>query len=135
MINSRLIDDLTVEAQKVYCEFEKAMSNISVRYIITSTFRDQEMQDWLYAQGRTRPGPIVTHVKHSAHQDRIAWDIAIINKSRRVSWDVKADVNQDGTPDYLQAVQVGTNLGLICGGNYTGWKDWPHFNLNIAPWN
>lgn len=30
---------------------------------LTEGRRSNERQDWLYAQGRTRPGPIVTHAK------------------------------------------------------------------------
>jgi|SRR6185295_7495416 len=42
---------------------------------LTETLRTAERQAELYAQGRTTPGPIVTWVKHSNHQDGVAFDI------------------------------------------------------------
>ena len=127
MINSRLITDLTLEAQAFYSRFKAHCDQVGIKFIVTSTYRDQEAQDWLYASGRTRKGPELTKIKHSSHQDRIAWDIAIVDGNTPV-WQIKVDVDQDGTPDYLEAVKVGTSLGLECGGNWK-WKDWPHYQL------
>jgi len=42
---------------------------------ITETYRSQERQKYLYAQGRTRPGQIVTWTLDSNHKSRLAWDI------------------------------------------------------------
>jgi hypothetical protein len=35
--------------------------------VVFESARSQERQDWLYAQGRTRPGSIVTWTHHSRH--------------------------------------------------------------------
>ena len=43
---------------------------------VTEAYRSQERQEWLYAQGRTRPGKIVTWTLKSKHTDRQAIDIA-----------------------------------------------------------
>ncbi|MEE0293756.1 MAG: M15 family metallopeptidase, partial [Eubacterium sp.] len=52
--------------------------------IITQGFRSKAEQDSLYAQGRTKPGNIVTNAKgndySSQHQWGIAFDIAINDK-------------------------------------------------------
>ena len=42
---------------------------------ITETYRSQERQNYLYAQGRTRSGNIVTWTRTSNHSGRLAWDI------------------------------------------------------------
>lgn len=128
MINSRLITDLTPEAQALCQAHLAALWVVGVWAMLTSTYRDQESQDWIYASGRTRPGPILTKVKHSTHQDRIAWDIAIVDGKTPI-WNVKVDVDQDGTPDYVEALKIGRSLNLVCGGDYSGWKDWCHYNL------
>lgn len=44
---------------------------------ITETYRSQARQNYLYEQGRTRPGQIVTWTKSSRHTSRLAWDIAV----------------------------------------------------------
>jgi hypothetical protein len=36
-------------------------------WVMQEGFRSQERQSWLYAQGRTRPGKIVTWMKHPTH--------------------------------------------------------------------
>ena len=136
MINSRSIDDLSPEAQSKYAEFEQAMTKAGLRYLVTSTYRDQECQNYLYASGRTRPGPILTHLIVSPHQSRVAWDIALYDGNRKPSWDIKMDVNKNSVADYLEAARIGSSLGLIVGGLYHGtFKDYPHFNLPMKPWD
>jgi len=44
---------------------------------ITETYRSQRRQKYLYAQGRTRPGQIVTWTLNSNHKSRLAWDVAV----------------------------------------------------------
>ncbi|MGE7115026.1 M15 family metallopeptidase [Lysinibacillus sp. NPDC047702] len=53
--------------------FKAGIKNI----FITETYRSQERQNYLYAQGRTRPGQIVTWILDSNHKSRLAWDIAV----------------------------------------------------------
>jgi peptidoglycan LD-endopeptidase CwlK len=131
MINSRKIEDLTPEAQAMFLKFKEAMDAAGIRFVVTSTYRDQEMQDYLWASGRTRKGPILTKVRHSRHQDREAWDIAIIGSDGVISWDVKVDADKDLIPDYLEAAKIGESLGLTAGGLYKGdFKDWPHYELS-----
>lgn len=130
MINSRKVEDLTPEAQDKFKEFKAAVEAAGILFTVTSTYRDQEMQDYLYASGRTRPGPILTKVKHSRHQDREAWDIAMIGPKGEICWDVKVDVNKNQIPDYLEAARIGASLGLVAGGLWEGFKDWPHYELS-----
>jgi peptidoglycan L-alanyl-D-glutamate endopeptidase CwlK len=49
---------------------------------VVETARSQERQDWLYAQGRTRNGPVVTWTRDSAHTRGEAVDVMIDG-----SWD------------------------------------------------
>ncbi len=89
---------------------------------ITETYRSQERQKYLYAQGRTRPGQIVTWTLDSNHKSRLAWDIAV------------------GPPqslyDVVTLTRVGAiarKLGITWGGDWVGRIDRPHFEIK-ANW-
>ncbi|MGE7841407.1 hypothetical protein ACQKNX_11485 [Lysinibacillus sp. NPDC093712] len=56
--------------------FRSAKAGIK-NIFITETYRSQERQNYLYAQGRTRPGQIVTSTLNSNHKSRLACDIAV----------------------------------------------------------
>lgn len=130
MINSRSIEDLTPVAQRRYHQFEALCNERGIFWMVTSTYRDQEQQDELFEQGRMKPGKVVTWTKHSRHTQRRAWDIVIIKPGvqPQLLWNVKADVDQDGVPDYEEAAQVGRHLGLITGADFKN-PDWPHFEV------
>ncbi|WP_416141905.1 M15 family metallopeptidase [Lysinibacillus capsici] len=53
--------------------FKAGIKNI----FITETFRSQSRQNYLYEQGRTRPGQVVTWTRNSNHTSRRAWDVAV----------------------------------------------------------
>ena len=61
MINSRDPADLIPRVAAKCAAFVSACKAQGVDVIITSTYRDKESQDALYAQGRTKPGPRVTN--------------------------------------------------------------------------
>ncbi len=124
---SRKIEDLTPATQEKYRAFASKMAEEKIPFIVTCTYRSQAEQNDLFAQGRTKPGPIVTWTTLSKHTDRIAFDICI-NRDGAACWDVKVDVNKDGIPDYEEAGKIGESVGLTWGGR---WKtpDRPHFQL------
>lgn len=90
---------------------------------VISGHRTYEEQNELYAQGRTKPGPIVTKAKggHSNHNFATAFDVGIF------SADGKKYI--DESPDYDRVGKIGEALGLEWGGS---WKfyDAPHFQYN-----
>ncbi|GAA5514758.1 hypothetical protein Dcar01_03519 [Deinococcus carri] len=45
-----------------------------IEVCVYETFRTAERQAWLYAQGRTRPGPVVTYTLDSSHEYGLAAD-------------------------------------------------------------
>lgn len=94
--------------------FKAGIKNV----FITETYRSQERQKYLYAQGRTRPGQIVTWTLDSNHKSRLAWDIAV------------------GLPHSLYDVAtlsrvgaIARKLGITWGGDWTGNIDRPHFEV------
>lgn len=89
---------------------------------ITETYRSQERQKYLYAQGRTRPGQIVTWTLNSNHKSRLAWDIAVAPP--QLLYDV-ATLNKVGA--------IARKLGITWGGDWAGNIDRPHFEIK-ANW-
>lgn len=100
--------------------------------VFTQGLRSMAEQEAIYAQGRTKPGPIVSHAKpgQSYHNYGLAFDIAIV-KDGRVTWDDKVDVDEDDVPDYVEVGEIGEQLGMEWGGR---WKrqDLPHFQLSFG---
>lgn len=127
---SRKIEDLIPEAQDAYAFFKNKMDEGNIPFIVTSTYRSQEEQDEIYAQGRTKPGKVVTWTRHSRHTERDAFDIVILRDGKPV-WDVKVDIDKDDIPDYKEAGRIGETVGFEWGGR---WKtpDYPHFQLRRA---
>lgn len=124
-MSSRKIEDLIPEMQELYYAFEEKMMEADVPFMVTCTLRTQEEQNTLYAQGRTRPGKIVTWTHKSKHIEGKAFDIAIL-KNKKPTWDLKVDVDEDEIPDYQEAAEIGRNVGLRAGADF---KDYPHFEL------
>lgn len=121
MINSRSLNDLLpvvkykVERFMGFC----VANNIDV--LITSTYRDINSQDALYAQGRTVPGNIVTNAKggESFHNYKCAIDIVpLING--KPEW--------DGThPVWAKLGELGKEAGLEWAGDWKKFKEMAHF--------
>jgi len=76
VINSRKIEDLHPKVAEMCRAFIQKCDEQGIDILITSTYRDAESQDALYAQGRTKPGKIVTNAKagQSFHNWRVAFD-------------------------------------------------------------
>lgn len=87
---------------------------------ITQTLRTIEEQDTLYAQGRTKPGDIVTKAKggYSLHNFGVAFDICPIVNGKAV-WNDTALFKKIG--------EVGMKIGLEWGGTWANFPDSPHF--------
>lgn len=100
------------------------MAVIGHPIMITSGRRTAAEQADLFAQGRTKPGPIVTNADGiktpSNHQSGRAFDVAFLQDGKP-SWD-------DALP-WLLLGTVGESLGLSWGGRWTAPNrpDRPHF--------
>lgn len=110
-----------------------------VNIVITQGLRTIAEQDALYAQGRTKPGQIVTNAKGgtSYHNYGLAVDFALLlNDGKQVSWDTKLDVDKNGVSDWMEVVEEAKKLGFEWGGEWRTFKDLPHlqmvFGLKIA---
>ena len=118
MIASRQISDLKPDVAEKCLRFIEKCKEAGYDVIITSTYRDNESQDALYAQGRTTPGNIVTKARggYSFHNFRVAFDFApLING--KIDWNNNAGFTACG--------HIAESIGLEWGGS---WKftDMPH---------
>lgn len=120
MIDSRKISDLTPAMQVLCNQFIASCKSAGIDVIITSTLRDFEKQNQLYAQGRTTPGKIVTNAKggQSVHNFGAAFDFCVLTNG-------KADWNN--TEKFKKCGAIGMALGLDWGGAWLSFKDLPHF--------
>ena len=121
MVNSRKIDDLLPIVQGKVRKFLELCHENDIDLLITSTFRDNESQNALYAQGRTAPGKIVTNAKagESWHNHRCAIDVVPLRNGKPV-WDGKDPVWQD-------VGRLGKEAGLEWAGEWKRFKEFPHF--------
>lgn len=119
MINSRNISDLHPKVQTLCKRFIEMCKAEGIDVIITSTYRDGESQNELYAQGRTKPGKIVTNAKagQSFHNWRVAFDFVPIVNGKAVWGD--ADLWQ-------KCGKIAESVGLEWAGRWTKFKEMPH---------
>jgi peptidoglycan LD-endopeptidase CwlK len=103
-----------------------------VNIVITQGLRTIAEQDALYAQGRTKSGNIVTNAKggHSYHNYGLAVDFALLlPNGSSVSWDMNRDDNKNLITDWQEVVKEAKALGFEWGGDWTSFKDYPHFQM------
>jgi peptidoglycan L-alanyl-D-glutamate endopeptidase CwlK len=105
MINSRNIDDLHPHVAALCRKFIAECKKAGIDVMITSTFRDNASQNAIFAQGRTKPGKIVTYARggQSWHNHRLAFDFAVV-KHGKIDWGDRKS--------YLAARKIGEALGL-----------------------
>jgi peptidoglycan L-alanyl-D-glutamate endopeptidase CwlK len=120
MINSRSLDDLAPPAKQRAQAFVEAAKAKGIDLLVTSTYRDNESQNALYAQGRTTPGNVVTRAKagQSWHNWRCALDVVPLVNGKAI-WDDQALWKQVG--------EIGKSCGLEWAGDWVTFKEYPHF--------
>lgn len=120
MINSRNLADLHPVVQDKAKKLLAAAKKEGIDVLVTSTYRDGESQNALYAQGRTKPGRVVTNAKagQSWHNYRLAFDVVPLVNG-------KAQWNDLRTFKRLGA--IGKSVGLEWAGDWKSFKEFPHF--------
>lgn len=120
MIDSRSLAELLPSVRQLAIHFlalgeirlAEAYPDRILKVRVTSTYRDAEMQDSLYAKGRTAPGRKVTNARggDSWHQYRCAWDV-VVWVDGRITWE----------PEYYRLLgEVAKDMGLTWGGDWNG---------------
>lgn len=124
MINSRDIKDLHPTVQVLVNAMVIACTKAGFEFLITSTYRDNESQNALYAQGRTIKGAVVTNAKggQSFHNYRVAFDIVPLRNGKPV-WGTKG---ADGKL-WKDIAKIGKACGLEWAGDWKTFVEYPHF--------
>lgn len=104
----------------------KGMASIGHPMFVSEGFRSEERQAELYAQGRTKPGKIVTNAKpgESLHNTGRAVDIVFDSKNPWADshpWQVAGQVGES------IAIAMGVNVSW--GGRWAGLRDLPHWQI------
>ena len=121
MINSRSLDELLPEVKAKVEQFISLCKDAGIELLVTSTYRDNESQAALYAQGRTAPGKIVTNANagDSYHNYRCAVDVVPL---------VDGKPDWDGSHPVWQKVgELGEQAGLEWAGKWVHFKELAHF--------
>lgn len=107
---------------------------------IVQGLRTIDEQNELYAQGRTKPGKIVTNARggSSFHSYGLAIDFTLLYDKdhngtfETISWDATKDGDCDGHPDWMEVVEVFEKAGYQWGGRWHTIIDKPHFQKSYG---
>ena len=126
MIDSRRILDLHPRVHRLADAHLARCKAAGITLIVTSTYRDNEAQDALYALGRTTAGKIRTNARggESWHQYRLAYDVVPLRFGKPV-WGDKGD-------DALlwhKVGEIGKSVGLEWAGDWRRFREMPHFQF------
>lgn len=126
MINSRKLEDLHPRVKEKCSKLILACQSVGIDILVTSTYRDHESQNALYAQGRTSPGNKVTNAKggESFHNYRLAFDVVPLVNGKPV-WDTKGSALEI----WNKIGALGVSIGLEWAGNWKTFKEFPHFQF------
>lgn len=122
--SERNIETLNPKVQPLARSLIETAVAAGINVKVICAHRTYAEQNELYAQGRTKPGPVVTKAKggYSSHNFATAFDVGIFSKDGKEYL--------DESPDYKIVGMIGESLGLEWGGRWTSFKDEPHFQYN-----
>lgn len=115
---------------------EKAESivddNLAIR--VVQGLRTIDEQNDLYAQGRTKPGSIVTNAKggSSLHNYGLAIDICWLFKQPDGSYKYDESKSWKTGPNFFKVIKIFKEAGYIWGGDWKTITDTPHFEKNTG---
>jgi peptidoglycan L-alanyl-D-glutamate endopeptidase CwlK len=141
-VASTRIDDCVPKLQELYPKlrlvYEQMFPGFSLK--LTCTHRSPEEQFELFKKGRKETSDgrwvvdnrneVVTYLdgkrilsRHNYYPSQ-AFDVAVITPSKELSWNESY---------YHQFPVIAEKLGLVNGGSWSTFKDWPHFQLPGPP--
>lgn len=117
MVNSRNLLDLRGDVAENCRVFLRLCRAAGLNVLITNTLRDDEYQAYLYEQGRTRPGAIVTNSPYTSfHGKGLAFDFCK---------NIKGEEYSD--PHFFdECGQIAKQIGFTWGGDWKSFPDRPH---------
>lgn len=128
MFNSRDISLLRPDVAANCRKWLERCKAAGLNVLITNTVRDKEYQESLYAQGRTKPGNIVTNGRTPTfHADTagLAFDFC-----KNVKGEEYADIDF-----FKKAAAIAKEMGFSWGGDWKSFPDMPHIQWdNQGAW-
>lgn len=111
-------------------EAKSIAASYGYEYIALSGTRNEQEQNSLYAQGRSKPGQIVTNAKfgYSSHNFSIALDFGVFKNGQYID-----DKNpNESTRIHTAVSKIADKHGIDWGGNWVSFKDTPHFEIKTG---
>lgn len=128
MLNSREIDRLRPDVAANCRKWLELCKAAGLNVLVTQTVRDKEYQEYLYAQGRTRPGSIVTNGRTPTfHADTagLAFDFCKNVKGHEY----------DDEDFFHKTAEIAKKMGFSWGGDWKNFVDRPHIQWdNWGEW-
>lgn len=114
--------------------YNEALTVAKVSIRVVQSLRTFEEQQNLYAQGRTKPGKIVTKAKpgFSFHNYGLALDFCLLHEDKTVSWNRNEDMDRDKISDWVEVVKIFKKRGWTWGGDFVSIFDAPHFEKTFG---
>ncbi|EEO3609202.1 N-acetylmuramoyl-L-alanine amidase family protein, partial [Listeria monocytogenes] len=103
----------------------KKMAKQGIYLCVAQGYRSKTEQNALYAQGRTKPGSVVTNAKggQSNHNYGVAVDLCLYTSDgKNVIW-------ESTTSRWKKVVAAMKAEGFKWGGDWKTFKDYPHFEI------
>ena len=117
MLNSRSLDDLRSDVRANVETLLSLCRAQGLNVLITQTKRDNEYQAYLYAQGRTRPGSIITNSRTTTfHGAGLAVDFCENIRGHEY----------DDASFFRNVAIIAKAMGFSWGGDWKGFPDNPH---------
>lgn len=120
--NKKRLAELQPHVEKAALKALKEAEKAGLDILVTQGLRTYAEQDALYAQGRTKPGKIVTNARggYSYHNFGLAFDFCLIENGKAV-WSVNSK--------WMKFVSICKKHGFEWGGDWKSFKDYPHFQM------
>lgn len=109
---------------------EEAMAKHAVTVEVISGLRSWDAQAALYAQGRTKPGPIVTKARpgSSWHNYGLAIDLGLFKDG--IYLDDKQPILADKL--YAELGKIAAAMGIEWAGTWKSFSEGPHFQVTFG---
>jgi peptidoglycan L-alanyl-D-glutamate endopeptidase CwlK len=125
--SEKILSTVRPDLQKV---IRRAAELTTVPFAVVSGNRTQAQQDYLYAQGRTRPGPVITWTRNSNHMNAAAIDFSAVDVKGNPTNHLKHTWNAGYYKPIADTILLaGRELGIPV--EWPLWKkgDWGHIQL------
>lgn len=127
MLNSRDISLLRPDVEANCRTWIRLCKERGLNVLVTSTVRDEEYQAYLYEQGRTRAGAIVTNSKTpSFHWDKAGLAFDFCKNIKGHEYDDDAFFEEAGA--------IAKQMGFTWGGDWKSFPDRPHVQWDAYGW-